>query len=61
MKTSKTTAAGIIICLVCQYLMHDIFANDGVLEILNIVGFFGFPVGVIVAIRGLFKKPKDEE
>lgn len=59
MKTSKTTVIGLLICLICLYLMSDVWIKDGVLEVLPVFGAYGFPMGVIVTLIGLFKKEKN--
>jgi len=56
MKTSKTTVIGLLICLVCLYLVNDVWLADEVLEVLPAIGAYGFPIGVIVALIGLLKK-----
>lgn len=54
MKTSKMTVIGLLICLICLYLMSDIWLKTA----LVVFGIYGFPVGVIVTLIGLFKKEK---
>lgn len=44
----KVFAIGLLICLVCLYLMIG--------GIALVVGGYGFPIGVIVCIIGLFLK-----
>ncbi len=59
MKTSKTTAIGLLICLTSLYLMNEMWLKDGVLEILPVLGVYVFPIGIIVTLIGLFKKEQD--
>ncbi|MEL7564730.1 MAG: hypothetical protein AAGU27_07595 [Dehalobacterium sp.] len=59
MKTSKTTVIGLLICLICLYLISDVWLADEVLEVLPAIGAYGFPIGVIVTLIGLFKKEKN--
>ncbi len=59
MKTSKTTVFGLLICLICLYLMNDAWSLDRTLDILPGIGAYGFPIGVIVTLIGLFKKEKN--
>lgn len=56
MKTSKKTVIGLLICLICLYLMNDLWLKDNVLEILPVFGAYGFPIGVIVTLSGILKK-----
>ena len=44
----KVFAIGLLICLVCLYLMIG--------DIALVVGGYGFPIGVMVCIIGLFLK-----
>ncbi|HHT70093.1 MAG TPA: hypothetical protein GX016_00765 [Firmicutes bacterium] len=59
MKTSKTTVIGLLVCLTCLYLMNEVWLMDGVLEVLPVLGAYGFPIGVIATLIGLFKKGQD--
>ena len=59
MKTSKTTVIGLLICLICLYLMNDGWRTDEVLEVLPAIGAYGFPIGIIVTLISLFKKEKN--
>lgn len=52
MKTSKTTVVGLLICLICLYMVSDIFLKTA----LVVFGVYGFPIGVIITLIGLFKK-----
>lgn len=50
MKTSKTTVIGLLICLVCLYMMTDVWLKTP----LVVFGAYGFPIGVIITLIGLF-------
>lgn len=52
MKASKTTVIGLLICLTCLYFMSEVWLKTP----LVVFGGYGFPVGVIVTLIGLFKK-----
>ncbi len=51
-KTSKTTVIGLLICLTCLYMMTDVWLKTA----LVVFGIYGFPIGIIVTLIGLFKK-----
>jgi hypothetical protein len=55
MKTSKTTVIGLLICLVCLYMMTDVWLKTP----LVVFGAYGFPIGVIITLIGLFKKEQN--
>lgn len=50
MQTSKTTVIGLLICLTSLYFMDEIWAQT----LLIAFGFYGFPIGVIVTLIGLW-------
>lgn len=49
MNSIKTMLTGLLICLVCLYLMNAELGSIGL-----VIGGYGFPFGVLVAIVGLF-------
>ena len=51
-ETSKTTVIGLLICLTCLYMMTDLWLKTP----LAVFGAYGFAIGVIVTLIGLFKK-----
>ena len=55
METSKTTVIGLLICLTCLYMMTDLWLKTP----LAVFGAYGFAIGVIVTLIGLFKKESD--
>lgn len=59
MKTSKMTVIGLLICLISLYLMSNVWVKDEILRALPVFGVYGFPIGVIVMLIGLFKKEKN--
>ncbi len=61
MKTSKLTVIGLLICLSSLYFMSDVWLANKVLEVIPaiLVGVYGFPIGVIITVIGLFKKEKN--
>ena len=58
MKASKMTVIGLLICLISLYLMSDVWIKDAVLRVLPVFGAYGFPIGVVVTLIGLFKKER---
>ncbi len=55
MKISKITVIGLLICLSCLYMLTDIWLTTP----MAVIGAYGFPIGVFVALIGLFKKTND--
>ncbi len=49
MNSIKTMLTGLLMCLICLYLM-----NEEMGSIFLVIGGYGFPFGVIVTIVGLF-------
>ena len=42
---------GLLICLICLYFLNEVWGTSG-----YVIGGYGFPIGVIVALVGIFKK-----
>jgi hypothetical protein len=59
MKTSKITVIGLLICMISIFYSDDVFMTISGLEFLPTLAFFGFPLGVIVTLIGLFKDKND--
>lgn len=54
MKTSKITVIGLLFCLTSIFFTNEIWVGIAVLETLPVLGLFGFPIGLIVTLVGLF-------
>jgi len=37
-------------------MMNEVWLKDGLLELLPILGAYGFLIGIVVSLIGLFKK-----